>query len=416
MTQIPTDEQHSPYNFRPGIAGFPGWKGMRKDGDPASVPPNMFRHARDARFSDGIVYQRPPEKEIANLGAAPYYLGNFGLGCPRKRLFLAVRGCFGVGAGTGTSILVYDPEVSPVVQTVSRFSGPIDTVPMFASLGDRLFVGYNSLLREVPIIETAPGTSIFEMGSSQANLPLKQFVGYNLVAALEYPEIATLFLGLQDATTPANGKIVRYNGLSFTDEYTGFCPLSFGRWRNQIVASFAGSVRWRDNTTTTWTNVALGGFTCFPSQNAMVEYVDKLYIASGTNLLHSWNGSALTLERTIVGASAAANRGLTGVANHRGLLYYLWNTDATFRMKLGRYDFDSSAGALPYIDTYVDLFGQNALNIDGNGLQTYRSTLFASRGQETLIGSPMNDVLGTWVTINGGTAGSNFQIVALFPF
>lgn len=405
-------EQFTEFQLVQGAPGWSqGWRGISLDADPASLQPNQLRRALNVVFDQGNLKGRQGSTLAASLSGVPYYMGNFQMN-PHNRLWLAERGCFGVGAGTGASVLVYDPEISSSLLTVSRYTGSIDNTPFFGSLGDKLFLGYNSLLREIPIVEVKIGDNPYALGASQANLPLRDFSGYTIVGMLEYPEISTLFIGLMDNATPTNGLIVSYNGLSFVTEYTGLRPYSFGRWRNQIIAGFAGGIRWRDNTSATWTAVASGGFTCWPSQNAIAEYRDKTYIAGGAGNLYSYDGSAIATARTI--ATAHATEGIVGVAVHDGLLYYLWNVTITAGMKLGKFDLDSTA--LPYIDTYKDLVAQNAHFTHGSGLLSWASVLYATRTQESLAASPANDVKGTWVFINDGGVGSNFAVVSAFPF
>jgi len=212
-----------------------------------------------------------------------------------------------------------------------------------------------------------------------------------------------------------------WDGLSVQDDITGIRPpLAFGLFQAKLVAGFdatAANIRVRDAGAVpgTWNTFSLAGFLTATQQNCMVEERQYLYIASGNNLIHRFDGAAITLQRTIAGC-AVDGKGCTALALHNGLLYYGWNTpSAAYASRIGRHDPDSSANE--WVDTYKDVTTDQANFKELSSMASYRRQIVVGGRQVWIVATAINDVKGTIEVVNStGAPGAGFSVVHLLRF
>lgn len=338
---------------------------------------------------------------------------------PRYRLWLTAHGCFGT-SGSGSSIYHVDPAQIPVVQPFGQLFTLTDFQAPLGRFGGRLFVGDRSVLREVTLVTPPPNVSSIALQFSPSSIPTVQFDGYLIRSLLEFD--SKFFIGLESIADPATSKIAVWNGLSIQDDLTGIRPpLALGIWRNKLVAGFdatAAHIRYRDmgDSPGSWTTVALAGFLCSGNGNAMAEYKQYLYIASGNALIHRFDGAALSLVRTVAGA-AVDGSGVTALTLHNGLLYYGWNTPgATYASRIGRHDAEST-GANEWVDTYKDVTADVANFKQLSSIASYRQQIVVGGQQLFVAATAVNDVKGTMVVLNNtGAPASGSQVEQLLKF
>ena len=426
MAKIPTDQQTNEFHLRPGsqlFQGGLGWRGVNTEVDPGSLDFNELQRGENVRLRGKIIVTRRGQTQKANLGLG----GTQGVAWirdepadnPRVRLWLSAIGCFGAGIGTGGSIMHIDPTESPALQTFGNFYAAADRQIPIGSYSGKLFVGDKTTLREAAQTTAQFGFSILSPSVPQA--PIASFPGFTISCLREFD--GKLFIGLSNDVTPAASKIAVWDGLSVQDDLTGVRPpLAFGIFQSKLVAGFdatAANIRVRDAGAVpgVWTTFGLAGFLCATQQNCMAEERQYLYIASGNNLIHRFDGAALTLQRTIAGC-AVDGKGCTSLAFHKGLLYYGWNTPAGapgYSSRIGRHDPDSTA--TEWVDTYKDVTADQANFIELSSMASYRRQIVVGGRQVWIVGTAINDVKGTIEVINNtGAPGAGFSVIHLLRF
>ena len=392
---------------------------MNTEDDAGSQRLNQLTLGLNIRFRGKIIETRQGQTLKMALGAPARWLGSLPV-VPRTRLWASHSGCIGVGIGTGCQINHIDPSETPSYQVFSSYIAETNRNNSLATYGTKLYTMDKSVLRELLQITPNAGQLISAILPSPVNIPIKEFTGFTGNCMLEFD--GKLFIGLSnDAAPNTTSKIVSWDGTQFIDELTGIrAPQAFGLWRNTIVAGFdatGGNIQWRASGTApgTWTNVALGGFVCSSAGNAMQEEGKYLWIASGVDKLFRWDGTSLTLQRTIAGCATDGN-GCTVVTLHNGILYYGWNTpSAAYASRIGRHDVDSAGGGLEWVDTYQDITGQQANFYYVRALKSYRGQIYAGGVRDWIVATPANDAKGTLVVINNGGGGSGqVQYIVMF--
>jgi hypothetical protein len=416
MAKTPKDEQAIEFQLRPNTAPFgnQGWRGVNTEDDPASLDINQLQYGKDIRFRSKTIETRPGHDLKINLAEAVYYLGELPV-VPRTRLWAVVKGCFGTAIGTGSQILHIDPSETPIVQRYSSYFAELDRASPLGVYSGRLYFGDKSMLREVLLIPGNTGQAISSVLQKPINVPIHNFPGFTVRCLLEFD--GRFYIGLENDSAPASSKITAWDGAQFIDDLTGIRPpLNFGIWRHRLVAGFdatAANIRWRAAGTPpgSWTTVGLAGFLCADQGNAMQEVRQYLYIASGTDLIHRFDGTSLSLVRTIAGA-AVDGFGCTALTLHNGLLYYGWNTPAAaYSSRIGRHDPDSTA-ANEWVDTYKDISTEVANFKSLQALASYRQSIFAGGAGNWIVATLPNDAKGTMIQVNdtGAPSGTNFPL------
>lgn len=429
MAKIPTD-QAGEFHLRPGVSPFEGtgWRGVNTEDDPGSLDPNELQRAQNVRIQGRKIVTRRSLTQAVDFGLAfnseqnhVLYMHPAPVDNPRSRMWLTAHGCFGTTIGTGASLFHLDPAAFPVLHRYADFFTDANFQSPLGKYGGRLFLGDRGNLREVVIVTPPQRVASNEFLFSPMAVPVAAFDGYTIRCMLEFD--AKLFIGIENNADPATSKIVVWNGLSVQDDLTGVRPPQcMGIWRNKLVAGFdatAAHVRYRDAGAApgTWTTVALAGFLASFNGNAMAEHKQYLYIASGNDLIHRFDGTALSLVRTIAGA-AVDGSGCTALAVHNGLLYYGWNTPgAAYASRIGRFDPESTA-ANEWVDTYKDVTTEQASFKQLVSMSTYRNQIYVGGQQLWVLATKIDDVKGTLQVLNNTgapSAGSQVRQLLRFP-
>lgn len=429
MPKIPLKPQGQEFQLRPGSdpLGGAGWRGVNTESDPGSLNPNELQWGENLRHRGKGWITRPGMSQVLDLGLglsngdnSVLWMHEAPADNPRARLWLSARGCFGAAIGTGSLLANLDPTQVPVVQNYGQFYTASDFQIPMGRYGDKLLMGDRSELREV-IVSTAPaGVKADRLLLSPSQVPLASFPGFVIRCLQEFDN--KLFIGLENTAVIAASKISAWNGVSAIDDLTGVRPpLALGLWRDKLVAGFdvtAGNIQVRPAgaVPTAWVAFAVGGFLCSSHGNAMAEEKQYLYIASGTDLIHRFDGAALTLQRTIAGC-AVDGFGCTALTLHNGLLYYGWNTPgAAYLSRIGRHDPESTT-VTEWLDSYKDVTADQANFISLTSLLSYRRQIFAGGRQMWVVGTAVNDVKGTIEVYNNtGAPGAGFQVEQLYRF
>lgn len=426
MAEAPLTAQSFLFQRRPGLKGNPGLQGMVTEGDPSSIPPTAFQLLRNFRFLGKTLYTRPGHTFYGNAGGEVYLLTSFPVVNPRTRLWITVLGCFGETIGTGARIIHYDPDENPTFQVYANYFAEGSRQNPMAVYGDDLYIGDKSLLRKPVIVSTPPGVAVQDVLESPPDAPIFDFgPTYTITWMKEFD--GKLFMGVSDGGITC--KICYWDGLSIREDLVGsaLSPVrpSFAAevFRGtKLVVGFdatAGHVRVRSLGATpgTWTTVALAGYSTGIGGNSMKEHRDFVAIAGGNRDLFKYHEPAgvptLVVLRNIATADNTGN-GITAVANHRGLLYYLWNgASPGYASKVGQYNADNPGTPVEFVDSFLDISGGIANFKGGFALESYREFLYACGAAQWLISFSTDEVtgVGSATVINDGGApglGINF--------
>lgn len=392
-------------------------QGMRRRGrDAGSVRFPDWLFLRNARFEDGISGRPAHDRFLADNtlgGDACVSLFDFQCNRSRNKLFVIYAGCPGIDPAVGQSLNWVDHEQASMLSRGIYYS----TAVFEACLGvfdDHLYIGRDTKLsRFVTIVPDYDTEALFVAGFDQSEL-FKDFTGYTLRALCQHA--GEFFIGLENIATPANSKVVRWDGVTFRDELTGIDPPACMRvFRHENLAltlsAAAGGLRIR-NAAGAWTTTAgaLGNVSM-----QMAEYRDNLYISEAGPDLWKFDGAALTIDRNIPTAR------ICGLAEAFGDLYYGHDqSNALKKATIGRL---TSAGA--YTDVHKDFSAQ--ANPDPppadfsfaqlvKRLAFYRGALIAGIESVTQGGriflSRGSDVTGTWDMITPDVSNGYGGIVA----
>lgn len=388
------------FQARPRVAGRPAWAGMVTEGDPGSIPRHAFSLVRNFRWEGGGLVTKPGVTELAEVTDAIWLLDDFHVTNPRRRLWLSISGCAGAAIGTGSRLIHFDPEQDPAAQVYANFFAQADRQSPEEMFDGDLYVGNGSLLCKIIVVTPPPGVAVSDYITTPVSVPVHEFVGYNISFLKSFD--GKLFIGLENVAAPASSRIGTWDGLSIKDnDITGVRPpLVAHIFRgNKLVVGFdatAAHIRVRDLGATpgTWTTVALAGFLASPFQNSMREYGPLLYIASGNDLIHSFNGTALALAHTVAGTDVAGF-GVTSLVVHDEIMYYGWNEPGPdYFAWLGKFDrLDTTLG---FRDGYLDLTNGVAGDFIGvTALESFKRSIYIGGAEEGLLATNHEDVNGT---------------------
>lgn len=429
MAKIPTTPQAPEFNIRPGVAPIAeaGWGGVNTEDDPGSLGANelqrgqnLRRHGRTLRSRPGLVQKIDLATVAGYNPGAVLWIKEAPVVCSPLNLWAVSLGVFGATPNTGASILQLESTAVPIANVYGTVTAAADRQIPLASYGSKLVMGDGSVLRELIRILVFPASDLNLRIPSAPTVALAQVpAGFTIRCLLEFD--GKLFVGLENLAAPASSKIMVWDGMGLVDDITGIRPpLAFGIWRNKLVAGFdatAAHIRVRDPGAApgAWVTVALAGFLCAAQGNAMVEVGPYLYIASGTDLLHRFDGTNLSLVRTIATCAVDGN-GCTSLVLHKDVLYYGWNVAATYVAKLGRHDPGSSA--TEWVDTYKTLTTDVATFQRVSSLASYRNRIYCGGYQRQIVATPPTYVRGTAVLISQtpGPPDAAFSIVQLLRF
>ena len=436
MPKLPTNPppDGNEFQIRPGVAplGSVPWKGVNTSDDPGSLDPNEFQRAENVRIQGKNIGTRPGSELLFSLPALGTGLGagqvmwmrEAPVDNPHQRLWFSTIGCLGAFIPQGSTIANFDPSQSPGIQGYASFFANADRQSLMGVYGDTLNVGEGSALREIVQLTSATGVNLSDVTASPPNAPLAIFTGFTITCLQEFDN--KLFVGMSnDAAPTTTSKIVVWDGISWQDDLTGLrVPQAFGIFQNTLVVGFdatGANIKWRPvgAAGTAWTN----GFLTSPYGNAMQQVADKLYIASNTNLIHAWDGTNLTLVRTVANCDAGGTTGVSGLTLHNGLLYYVWGFTVTFATHIGRHDPDSTA-ANEWVDDYkditLDLTNQGYSGATGikraKSIKSYRQQIYIGASHGWVCATKENDVQGTVEAIQTGATTVGFDIIQLLRY
>lgn len=403
----------NPFQFRPGINGFPRWRGVNKQGRPSSIQPNELRDGINLRFSGD---------DIVNRGGQSQLSANTVTGCvfgihENPSQWQSVK--FYAASDEPTTVS-YSQEDDPVVQTIT------DTCPSSArNLG---YVAFNGLLHyasgltlyKVEPIPVLPGQDQSDVGGLTRAVKLATLADSANTSAVMPPTLDdddNIFIG---STT--NGEVYRWDGTSIIEDTgtaLGASPQVLVVYHEDLFVF--GNHYANKRAGGAYTSVSMpGGLTSFRPFDAVI-YKDVLYIAgydrvSGTEFnpkILSYNGTALAVARSpsATGTVGEADEGVRSLAVFNGFLFYGWRDPGSGSGlgKIGRFDGSS------WVDDHKVLHTQFG-NTQTMSLLAQPYSLFAiaweCSGSAKIVESPGTTTSGTWV--DRGTLGT--QAANLFAF
>lgn len=200
----------------------------------------------------------------------------------------------------------------------------------------------------------------------------------------------------------ASGDVTRWSGSVLeTDEVAPVtAPVIMAVFRETLMAFGTQSCKKR-NLDGTWSAVSMpGGVTSFKPR-AAVTYKDRLYIGGfddatdDTGLILVFDGTSLTVARTLTVSTNNTDVGCTDLAVSFGYLYYAYNALDVSVAKIGRYD------GTTWTDSHKDMNAVVAGCAIGR-IYPYRGSLFVGLSQQPgLYRSPLSDTAGTYVAASG---------------
>lgn len=422
----PPTNQSLDFQRRPGADPFgdAGWRGVNTEDDPGSLAPNELQLAENVRIRGKVITTRPGMEMLVDLGLltprgpSPVpWLSEAPGNSLHTRLWCSVQGCISP-SDQGFQLYRIDPVEDPIFQRYINQLAATNRFSPIGRYGDRLILGDGPLIKEVQVISGPRGVNTSTIiGTSIPLIEIKKYDGYAARCIRDFN--GALYIGLENLASAANSKVVRWDGSQWTDDITGIRPpLAMGYWRDKLVVGFdatAAHIRVRNPATTpVWTTVALAGFRCTSNQNSIEEYKGDTYIASGDDLIFRFDGTALTLVRTIPGCDTTG-AGVTALSLHEGLLHYGWNAAATLNSRIGRLDTDSTA--TEYVDTYLDVTAQQVIFTHLSAMKSYRRQIYLGGQTALVLATAPNDVKGTLLVIQSDSVGAGVgcRQMVIFP-
>jgi hypothetical protein len=381
------------FELRPGVAGFPQWKGQDVDSNPGSIPIFKLRQLINGRFrEDGILSRGGQTKlntsALDSSTACIQGLFDYQPATPSK-LYMVLDGCYGISTTAGSSVAQYDWEQSPKFQRVIYNSTATNNY-VLGVFDDKMHLGLDAELKSLQLIVYPYGTEALSASGTAQDTPIYTFTGF-VVRHLRAFD-AKLFVAL-DAGAGAS-KIATWDGLSIRDDLTAInVPTGFGLWRETLICGFGSAtnlikVRAVGDSPGTWTNVAPGAGTVAMVSRG-VSYKDKFYFPDGSTNVWSYDGTTLTAAHTIAGATTRC------IATFNGLLYVGYD-EGTPSARLAKFD-----GS-----TWTDVDKNFTTQLSGTSsirtLEGYRGSLYAGCIRSSgvvMLRSPLATTSGTWLIV-----------------
>ena len=394
------------FDFRKGIGGFPGWRGVFREGDPASIPLNSLWTLINGRFKGGSIRPRFGITEhnstaIQASDACIGWIDDFQVSAPNK-LWIGMDGCPGISTGTGFSLVNLDSEQSPNFQRSVYYNGAVTRV-VLATYGSQLHVAVDDELRVIELLLQPYGIENLSVSGSAQDLPLVQLSTGTIRCMAEFD--GTLFLGVDDGA--GNSFIATWDGVTLLeDDLTGIdAPQCMAIHHvpdggDALFVGIAGELRYRD-TDGNWTTAATA--TDF-DPNEMLPYKDSLYVANADGDQWEWDNSSLASANSPTGATACR-----AIEVADGYLFYGYETASA--ALIGRFDGSSWA------DTHKNLTTQTAGTTTVRTLREHRGYLVAGglvSGSGRIFVGDIDDTTGTYAVVVPNVSNSgdfNFMVV-----
>lgn len=372
MAKTPIDGRH--FQYRNGTPSGGGetfyWKGVATKPDLGAQPADRPRRVVNGRYVGGHIIARPPLAEYeVEVPIIPNPYGNYNYDA--QPTFLAEHPSFGgikiwwggpidvsfpfeYGCTFGT----IDSDYDPVYHEVGRYYRAADFNFSVAKYAQSIYVGeigalkrlyrIDAVAREVSYTKWLPPSDEIIMGyQSRAVTGLHSHDG-------------RLYYAVVDPANVALGEIWAWNGVQAVKVYDLTSSGRDGVWmttyKNTLVVTVVGDTKLHVMAPAgTWSTATVAEFGAANCANNMAEVKGILYIANGTNKIHSWDGTSLTLVRTVPNYTGTTSY-LRALAAFNGRLYYTW-ADAFMHHWpwLGVFDPDTTKAAFKWVDKYKEI-------------------------------------------------------------
>jgi hypothetical protein len=378
------------FEFRPGVAGFPGWEGQERDGDPCSIAPNRPRLVINGRYRNKAIESRGGQDKLNLVELSPNNIRSIfdHQEAHPVQIAIVTVGCTGpagpVGVG-GFSVGTYNWDQDPEFQRAFYYSLATDLT--LANFDGRVYLSVDEDLKKLTFIDVPYGQENFTISGVNQDVPVHTFA--NNIKAMESFD-GKLFIALGNGAT---SKVYTYDGLTTRDDTGGnFAsePRAFGLYRDHIVLGYTAaankiSVRARgESGAAVWTDVAGAAEGMY---RYALEFSDRLFWIGNGDDVWQYNGTAVSSSLNIVGAV------FTDIAVADGFLYACYNQGGA--AKIARY----SGSA--WTNVYKDFTGTLA---DVNAMYWYKNSIWVQGGTtgagvETILYSQPGNPAGTYSAV-----------------
>lgn len=396
---------------RTGLGGFPPLKGMNKEGDPGSIPPNQFPQLENIRISAaGTLFNRGGQSKLNNDAMSGCIKGIF---APEFQFpYSAEGGVFLAPGSSSGELLVYGgPGLLSVLSAPSVLRDPADRLIEAYAYSGNILVGTGP--------QGAP------VGTSPQVLSLNpQSLTYSVLTTISSPDtevtdITSIGTTVYIATSlgTGTGRVLSWNGTSVTaeDTFSGNANGTvLGVHNNEPYVLYGGNTglgfpapALKRKTGGVWTSITLPAAVSTKfSANTMLTYGSNLYIdgfaGTGTDegaYILVWNGTTCTVARGPLGGSSWSG---TGLAVFNSNLYYGY-AGGIDEARIGKYD------GVTWTDVEKDLatqFGSDDLSAQVTPFASQGSLYAAVLGTDGsndiahIMRSPGTSTSGTWIKLS----------------
>lgn len=374
------------FEFRAGILNpgggiFSGWGGMMPDLDPGSLPANRPALALNCRFEAGQIKSRPGLELLAivpppweyTTGVASLFAENvtwMGSHHMQSKLPLLWALVWSLGS---SSVYVFTPDATTALG-VGGYSNDLLVPDGIGAFGGDVYITSSSRLM---LLNPRRAEPILITGVTAGAANLQEFGG-------------KLWLG--------SGQT--WDGISLAATSGTFSITSSCVWRDYyLVAVGDGNANYTYATIGgTWTNAALPGTLSNPYKNAVVEFREAVYVASGGRDIY----------KVIPSVSAAVVRTLpvdskvTALATLGDYLFYAYTTDdgGNSTNYIGIHDPEGLS--LQWVDQHHVL---TELTGVVTSMATYRNRLYVGTAGGVATHTLSCDATSAWYTMDGMPGG-----------
>lgn len=391
-------------DLRAGVAGVGSWRGVRREGDPASIADDQLWYAQNVRLTGGKIITRGGQEAVNTVAAEGCIDGFFDAGdmgaAQNEALSDGVVASCGTGYGEYVSSRLFVPG------NVASYYDATNGLKKTSQTGTAAFV-YDDGTR----VLVGTGTSIYALRNNSAAATLVCTTTLSVTSLAKFG--STYYIGCANGSSSSH--VALWDGTSATPSST---ELPGTDDRAPMVVADAADVYAiyqhrgaTDNTTTTtfyrrnsgaWNNVSVS-LNDFDVKCAVV-HGGTLYFGGNTESLssttirfriYSYSAAATTLERT--GPSTGTS--IQDLFSADGDLFYVW-TDVTPSavISLGTNDGAwNDSFKTPLAGTtrfYGDFGGELYLYENTNLVRTSSRDLSAA--YTTVVSSPSCIGIATW--------------------